>query len=141
MSAIQRRIIRKPNFLMKGCWVYRVENDKGQGPFKPSAASFNKDKDWFCSKRNRELLWRKPYEEFDVNQLIVFGFFSNKHLRFGCKTVKQLFTWFNNDELKKLAEKGYKVRRIWAERGLNGEDQCLFYSRRYAKESETIGSG
>lgn len=99
--------------------VYRVQDDEGRGPFRPGFLRH----------------WFEDRESYPPSFVEWFGD-PRPHLRpgesagCGCRSMEQLARWFKPSELRTLADFGYRVVRLDADRVIGENDNEVLFARR-----------
>lgn len=109
--------------------IYRLQDEKGRGPFKPGFTA-----EWLAPRADHENL--KPWyvEIGPVHLLLRKGMACGC----GCSSVEQLRRWFTAEEYKRLLGHGYKAVSLEADRLLGSSKiQCVFERVRPLHEDVT----
>lgn len=103
--------------------VYRMQDDKGRGPFQPGLTKL-----WISERYDHENL--VPFYEEDEFISAAFKPDKNVYYGCGCESTEQLRRWFTLDEYRKLHGFGFKCVSMRVDNVIYRSDiQCLFSRR------------
>ena len=103
--------------------IYRIQDDRGRGPWKPGFSH-----KWVRADPDMELVpWFVEWSGFDPRLES-----PNGHIGTGCKTIDQLRRWFNHDEYYTLRILGYKSVKMDVDKILRTSDRQTVFTRRQA---------
>ncbi len=116
--------------------VYRLENERGEGPFRKTLHEFQSDKSWIVQDRRRTIWYLGATEDFSYNLLMKVGFFEMQRawngeprgngLLFGFTDREQIRQWFVEEEIENLKRVGFELRERQASLVLASDIQCIF---------------
>ncbi len=108
----------------RNCWVYRLENMAGQGPWRSSSMEFRRCGVFKPSKLHA----MRPDQDFSITALLHTGFYSpeNANLRFACTSLAQMMKWVKPGEFQKLKDLGYRVVKYKVDWAAVSKNQCFY---------------
>ena len=107
--------------------VYRVENEKGEGPYREAETIKAFGFPDGTNPLNRPL----PFEDLRLAESCsIYKMFDTPGMVFGFESLDSLYNWFDPDSLAKLAklgELGFGVSEYQAETVYFGDSQVIFH--------------
>lgn len=94
-------------------FFYRIENDKGCGPYNR------------YDNLSGEWLSTRDMSKYDFGYEWAEGLDLDK-IRFGFKSLDQLYSWFSEIEVNNLELLGYSIKRIQGEVVYSSDSQVVF---------------
>lgn len=82
-------------------YVYRIENDAGEGCYCNGAESYNK-----LRHHERDKYHKPPKEDIGIERVIEHNELC------GFLNLDQVMAWFTNSELTRMRKNGYHLKRI-----------------------------
>jgi len=116
---------------MNDTYVFRIQDKKGRGPFKPGLSSR-----WVEERDDQENLVPWFMEFGMIHEMIMHGCFGGS----ACETLEQLKRWFTQSEYQKLLKLKYRCVRLPVGRILAKSDIQLFVESAvpFNKKAEVI---
>jgi hypothetical protein len=108
-------------------WVWRVENDDGQGPYRKGNSDKWNYEEYSHSASNGHPTASKDFTENEMRRVSYYLYQEEKSKAlFGFTSIQQYKKWFNKSERKRIAEVGFKLHRKKASKAIRSEFQCLY---------------
>lgn len=116
-------------------FFYRIENDKGCGPYNRydnlsgewlstrDMSKYEFGHEWACKDHCVDNRTPSPYDDFGYEW--AEGLDLDK-IRFGFKSLDQLYSWFSEIEVNNLELLGYSIKRIQGEVVYSSDSQVVF---------------
>jgi len=106
-------------------WVWRVEDEQGRGPYKFGNSSKWGYDSYSHTYDNGHPTIRMDFKERDLSA-VRFDDGDTPECICGFVSLAQYRKWFDENERKRLAKAGFKIRRRRAAMAIRSVYQCLF---------------